>query len=57
MIQDQELSVEDVDGNVVMKGVTLDQQSKLVAESIIESKAYTSSTNDLASVIDQTSLK
>lgn len=57
LIQQQELSVEDVDGNVVMKGVTLDQQAKLVAESVIDSKAYTSTINDLAFTIDQTAIK
>uniref|UniRef100_A0A6C0JBD2 Uncharacterized protein n=1 Tax=viral metagenome TaxID=1070528 RepID=A0A6C0JBD2_9ZZZZ len=57
LIQQQELSIEDIDGNVVMKGVTLDQQSKLVAESVIDSKAYTSTINDLAFTIDQTATK
>lgn len=54
-LQQQQISVANVGGNVIAKGINQDQTSEIVAKSIMQSSGYASVINDLAQKIDQKS--
>jgi hypothetical protein len=57
LTQLQEIEVLNVGGDVVMKDVSMDQQAKMVAETLLESKSYHEVLNSFTSTVDQAALK
>lgn len=57
LTQNQEIKVANVGGDVVMKDITMDQQAKMVAETLLQSKAYHDVINSFASKVDQVAIK
>lgn len=57
LTQVQEIKVANVGGDVVMKDISMDQQAKMVAETLLSSKAYNDVLNAFASKVDQVAIK
>ena len=57
LTQVQEIDVANVGGDVVMKDISMDQQAKMVAETLLTSKSYNDVLNAFASKVDQAAIK
>ena len=57
LTQQQEIQVANVGGDVVMKGTTMGQQAKLIAETLLSSKTYNDVLNNFASKVDAVAKK
>lgn len=53
-IQDQQIEVANVGGNVIMKDISMAQSLQLTAETLINGTAYSTVINDIANAVDQT---